>query len=362
MRLVDRYLIRNFLYPFFYCIILFFVLFIIIDAFNNLDEFLRHGISLKIILSYYLYCLPGILVQIVPISTLVALLYSLGNLNRHNEIIALKASGVSAFQILSPYLFMGIAISFTIFLVNEMVVPSSQVTSTAIMKGLIEKGKTDLNARAIQNVTLYTSDHRMVFAREYEVLNQSLHDVVILQDDPNQTLNSKLTAKKARYENGRWFFSDVIKYRLDADGEILGEPAVLGEAELDLPAKPEDFVQEASQVDFMSAKQLKEYRHNFKGGSRKLVRRLSVDFHQKIAFPFISFVVMLLGAPLAMKTQRGSAMVGVGTSLGVVLLYYGVDSICLALGKGGFLPPFFAAWFSNFFFALVGVYLIQKTA
>jgi lipopolysaccharide export LptBFGC system permease protein LptF len=70
---------------------------------------------------------------------------------------------------------------------------------------------------------------------------------------------------------------------------------------------------------------------------------------------------MLIGAPLAMRSTRGAA-VGIGTSFMVVMFYYAMVSVCLALGKGGLLPPAFAAWFANLFFALVGVYLIKNTA
>ena len=362
MRILDRYLIRGYLYPLVYCILLFFILFIIIDAFNNLDEFLKKGVSLGVVLSYYLYSLPAILVQITPISALVAVLYILGNLNRQNEIIALKASGVSTAQILSPYLFVGLLISFAIFLFNETVVPKSQLTSTSIMEGLIKKGKKSLSERAIKNVTLYDAENRMIFAREYEILSQTLYDVVILQDDAKQSLTSKLTAKKARYENGRWTLEDTAKYPLNRRGDIDGEPVFSKTLELNLAVRPEDFVKEASQVEFMSAKELMAYRNHFKNQSRKLSQRISVDLHYKIAYPFVSFVVMLIGAPLAMKVKRGSAMLGVGMSLGVVMLYYGIHSICLALGKSGELPPLISAWFSNILFALVGVYLIKTTA
>ena len=363
MKILDRYLVRGFLKPFFFCLLIFLVLFIVIDAFNNLDEFLKNGFSPGVILTYYFYFLPEMFVQVAPISTLMAVLYNLGDLNRHNEISAIKASGISSAQVLSPYLFAGLLLSFIVFLVNEQVVPKTQVTSTAIMQGLIEKGKTNLSERAIRNVALYTSDNRMVFAREFEILNGTLHDVVILQDDPNQTLKSRLTAKKAQFEDGHWQLYGATTYHLNRYGDIVGEPSISDKVEMKLEATPKDFIKSASQAEFMSAKELKEYRDNFKNGAgRKLSRRLSVDFHYKIAFPFISFFVILIGAPLAMRLERGSAMVGIGTSLLVVLIYYGLHSICLALGKNGTMPPMMAAWFSNIFFGISGIYLIKKAA
>lgn len=363
MRVIDRYLARQFVYPFGYCLALFVVLFIVVDAFNNLDEFLKTGFSPKLVLSYYFYFLPSVFVQIAPVSMLVAVLHNLGQLNRHNEITAIKASGVSALQILSPYFFIGLILSFTVFLVNEKVVPKSRLTSSAIMQGLIEKGRSNIEERAICNVALYASENRIIFAREFEILNNTLHDVIIHKHDAGQILTSRLTAKKAVYEDKRWVLHETASHALNRRGDFVGEPVYAKKMDLDLEATPQDFVKASSQAEFMSARELKSYRDNFKGGAGKgLARRLSVDFHTKIAFPFVSFVVVLIGAPLAMRVSRGGAMAGIGTSLAVVVLYYGLDSVCLALGKNGTLPPLAAAWSSNLIFSVVGIYLIKKVA
>jgi lipopolysaccharide export system permease protein len=362
MRIVDRYLLKNFLMPLFYCLALFLTLFIIVDAFNNLDEYLKHGVSLNIVLSYYLYKSPSLLVQVVPVSCLVATLYALGNFNRHNELTALKASGISNLKILTPYLFAGALISFAVFLMNETVVPSSTLISTSIMEGLILKGKKNLGERAIKNVALYGKENRMIYAREIELVNKTLHDVVLLEDNPHKRLQSKLTAKKARYEeDGRWTFYEAMRYELSPRGDMLGEPVYSPALSLVLPERPEDFIKESAEAEFMSSKQLRAYITELGNAGHKMIRRLRVDLHSKAAQCFVTFVVILIGSPLAMQTKRASTMVGIGTSLVIILLYYGVNSFCLALGKGGQLSPFFAAWFSNLFFGSLGIHLIRNS-
>ena len=362
MRIIDRYLLRGFVNALLYCLTLFFILFVVIDVFNNLDEFLKHGVSMRIILSYYLYSLPSIFVQVVPIAVLVAILYMLGNLNRHNEILALKASGISSFHILTPYLFMGVLISFGVFLMSEKVVPRTAVTSTSIMEGLILKGRKKFEERSIKNVTLFAKGNRMVFAREFEISTGTLYDVVLFEDDPHRIVQNKITAKKAVFEDDAWMFYDVIRYQMNRRGELAAEPVFSESLRLGLDAKPDDFLKESSQVEFMNTRQLDEYMGHLQGASKKLARRLLVDFHYKIAFPFVSFVVVLLGAPLAMRSARGGAVRGIGVSVAIVLLYFGINSVCLAMGKGGSLPPAFSAWFSNLFFSAVGIYLIKTTS
>lgn len=360
MRILDRHLLRSFLWPLAATLFVFVLLFIVIDAFNDLDEMLRSAVSPGVVAAYYAYFLPSILVQVLPVAVLVAVLIGFGGLNRHNEISAMRAGGVSSAQILAPLLFVGSLLSFSTLLVNELIVPRTSVMAAAIKQGLIERGKHEPGAaRAIKNVTLATKNGRIIFAREYRVGAATLHDVVVLDEDPTKLLRTKTIAKRAVYEDGRWIFNDAMSYRLNRRGGMIGEPEFKSEVELPLEAVPDDFLREGSQIEFMSAKNLHEYITRFKGTGKNFVRRLTVDFHYKIAFPFVTLVVMLIGAPLALRTRRGSAMLGIGMSLGVVLLYYGVHSICLALGKGGVLPPVFSAWFSNALFAGAGIYLIR---
>lgn len=362
MRIIDRYLIKSFTAALVYCLAVFFILFIVIDLFNNLDEFLKHGVSIGVIFTYYAYFIPAILVQVIPIACLVAVLFVIGGLSRHNEIIALKASGVSAFHILVPYFFMGILISFVVLLINETVVPKSVLTSAAIMEGLIKKGKKDFDDRALNKVTLYGKNDRMIYAREFELNSKTLHDVVIFENNIHKSTQVKLKAKKACYENGQWVFYDAIRYQINRRGEVIGNPVFSAKLDYGLDARPGDFIREGSQVEFMNSRELKTQIMHLKAASKKLVQKLSVDLHYKIAFPFVSFVVMLIGAPLAMKTGRGGAVMGMGASCVLVFAYYGIASICLALGKGNYLPPAFAAWFGNLFFATIGIYLIKNTS
>ncbi len=362
MRLIDRYLTKSFLWALAYCVLFFYILFVTVDTFNNLDEFIQHKAPLSLLAIYYLYLLPVMLVQIAPASALVALLFILGNLNKHNEITALRASGVSNFHILFPYVFVGLLMSVGMLLLNEIVVPKASVTSAAIMEGLIKKGKSNLEEQAIKNVTLYANDHRMIFAREFEVLANTLHDIVILEDDPKKIIQSKITAKKMHYNGSEWTMYGVMRYDLNRMGGIVGEPVFLETQNLPIIEKPDDFIQGPAQVEFMSARELRQYISRMKGTSNRLLGKLWVEYFHKISFPFVALVVVLIAAPIATRPERGGAIVGVGTALLIVILYYGMDSICLALGKGGLLPPFFAAWFSNFFFSSIGIYLIHNSS
>jgi len=102
MKILHRYLASEFVKPFILCIFVFQFMFIVADCFNSLDDFIRNGSSLSLIVNYYIAMVPVTLTQTLPPAILIAVLYIMGDLNRNNEIIAMRSVGLSGLRILSP--------------------------------------------------------------------------------------------------------------------------------------------------------------------------------------------------------------------------------------------------------------------
>src|SRR3990167_10222935 len=98
-------------------------------------------LDLLILIPYYLNLVPFIFVQTAPIAVLVAIMYSLGIFNKNNEILAMRSSGISLFDILTPLIITGLLISVAAFLLNDMVVPITSMTAAKIKDEKVEKVK-----------------------------------------------------------------------------------------------------------------------------------------------------------------------------------------------------------------------------
>ena len=91
MKIIDRYITREFLLPFFFCLVVFTTLYIVIDLFSRLEDITQRHIEISILLQYYLAFLPIIFVRTAPVAVLLSTLYVLGDLTKYNEITAFKA-------------------------------------------------------------------------------------------------------------------------------------------------------------------------------------------------------------------------------------------------------------------------------
>ena len=135
MRLIDRYLIREWLFPFVYCLVGFMVLWIAFDLIAELDEFAEAKLSTGEIAQYYWITLPEHFFVVVPVSLLLSLMYAINQHARQNEFIAIRNAGVGMLRMSTPYLIVGALLSASLFCSNEYWLPNSLRDGAAIRAG-----------------------------------------------------------------------------------------------------------------------------------------------------------------------------------------------------------------------------------
>ena len=361
MKIIDRYITRGFLVPFVWCLFIFNVMAIIIDIFSFIEDIVKYKIPADSIAAFYIYYSPTILLQVAPMAVLLSTIFVLSNLNKNNEITAMKSSGISLWRILSPVIILGLIISISIFIVNDRIIPISSKVANLIRRDELEREKRKNSPqKVISNVAVYGTGNRIVFARSYDPEKKLLTDVIIHEHDRSENLTSKTTAQRGIWTGSGWKFYKVITWRIDNTGRILSDPSFYAEKMIPLKERPRDFAYNDWHSEYMSYKDLKAYINNFKGTGAKVVKNLTVDLYYKVSFCMISMIIILIGAPFALITTRGGVLIGVGMSIAIGLLYYAFIAISIAFGKAGMLPPIVAAWLGNAVFGVIGIYLINK--
>lgn len=361
MKILDRYLTKNFLLPLIYCLIIFCMLYVIVDIFGHLDEILRNKVPFGILSQYYASFIPIIFVQTAPVAALLAIVYMLSSLNKSNELTAAKACGISIARLLVPVFAVGIILSLSIFLINEKTVPKSVVLAEKIKNDYIEKSpEKRKNLKVVKDLTIYGEKNQMTYAKEFSPVDNELNDIIILENDNNQRLRRKILAAKAIWTGKKWLFFDCIIYRFDKSGEQVGSPLVFKKKVIRFSIAPKDLLRYEVQTGYMSYKELKSHIKRLSGGDTKTISSLKTELYFKTALPFVCIIIMLLGIPFALTTSRGGAMAGIGVSVMVGLLYYGSIYFSLALGKGGILPPLIAAHLSNISFLGIALYMLRR--
>ena len=359
MRILERYTLRSVLGPLIWCLTIFVGLYLVIDLLGHLDEILRNHVHLNILGVYYGTMIPLVFVQTAPFACLMATLYALGNLNRHQELMAMRASGVPPFQIVRPILWTGLLMSVAVLLVNETVVPSAALKTDAIKENYLERRadpkKPHTVFRTIQHLAAYGMGHTLLYADTFDPVEKKMTGVVILQHKSSLALVRKITAQKAEWTGTRWRFLDGTILQYNGQGQAVGRPVPFDAKIIQAGDRPEILAKSEGQAAFMNTRDLNRYIQRFKVVGGSTIRKLQVGLYAKTAAGFACMVMVLIGIPYAIQPIRGGTALGLSLGLGVGLAFFGLNALGVAFGKGGLLPPLAAAWITQLGFAAWGL-------
>lgn len=361
MKILDKYITKNFLLPLGYCLFLFMMLYVITDVFGHLDEILKNKVPAIILTQYYLSFIPLIFVQSIPIAALLAIVYMLSALNKNNELTAIRSCGISIARLLLPIFLIGIILSLSSFIINERIVPKTTVAVNRIKEEFIDASPSSGGDRKeLRNLTIYGKENQMVYAKIFDTEKNILYDIIILENDNENRLKRKIIAKKALWMGANWIFFDCVLYKFTDDGKPQNQAEVYDKRIIKFPYPPNEIKEFNIQTNYMNYKQLTEYIERIPRQDSKTKNSFMTDLHFRTAVPFVTIIIMLLGIPFALATKRGGAITGIGISIGIGLLYYGSIYFTLALGKGGLLPALAAAHIANVVFFITALALLTR--
>lgn len=354
MLIIDRYILKKGLPSFLYCLAAFLLLIIVIDLFESLDMILRNKINFPIIIQYYLCLLPSFILKSSPLAVLLGCIFTFNNLERFNEITALKAIGVHLYRVILPVLFFGLIISCTNILLNEFIIPQSSFLGTILKKKHFHTNKEQSYIK--KNVTLKTN-RNAYFIQEYYVEHKEMFHVIILQYDTNDKITRRINAEKATWTSVGWIFYNGTIYNYNQRNINKSVVDNFAEKFLQIPEKPEIF-EKNFDIEIMSIRELRSYINTLKANGYETSKQ-EVLLHSRIAYPFASLVLLFVGIPFILSGQS-SIMHGVISSLVVAFIYQGTFFIGLSMGNGGYLPPLLAAWLINLLFIGIGLVMMPS--
>lgn len=374
MRLLDRYLLRELLLPLLYCLAFFLVAFIAFDLSDKAGDFQKANLSGIEVAEYYLHRIPEFLVAsyVMPMSLLLAMLYALTNHSRHNELTALRAAAIPLWRITMPYFAVGFIASLVVFVVNEKLLPDGVEKAERVMQR--HGGDQSKSGDKVWRRNFFFVNP--IANRTWRMSAFHLQAYVMLQPefDWRRTNGTRLqlTAERARWINRQWVFTNaelmefsaelgalpaIFKTNLIAIPELTETPRII-KSEIKISTLTESF-RSLRRVQLSSAEIL-DYLKLHPRLERRQSRSLRTLLHSRLAAPWICLVVVFIAVPFGAIPGRRNVFVGVASSVFICFLFLILKDIALALGSGGYLPPWTAAWSPNLLFAATGIALMWR--
>lgn len=359
MTIINRYILSTFARVFALALVAFIGLYLLVDFFERVDNFIGHDAEIALYLGYFLNKVPLVATQVIPLACLLAVFNTLGSLSRHNELTAMHSSGISLLRITAPLLATTLLISLLSFLTSEHLVPVTIKNANYIMNSAV-KGKP---ATTYRRDKIWLKDgQKIINIRIASPEIAMLRGISVLQFDDQFVLRERTDAERATYIDGRWQASDVFHRRFDPETGAIIAAEAKNQSILDINVEPSDFLVPGSKRnEDLNYRDLKNLARKLRNDGFDPARFLT-DMHSRIAYPFSCFIMGFLGIPFALKKGRESSpALGIAISITIGIMFFILQAILMAFGYSGILPPMVAAWSANILFLLLGSWLFLST-
>lgn len=356
MRILDRYILKEFSRFLIITFLSFITLFLIVDFFEKIRMFLSNNASVYQIISYFIFSIPMIISYILPPAILLTTLMTFGSLSKFHEITAMKANGINIYRISLPVIIFAAIATVFLFYFSEMITPASIQKTEHVIKVDVQKQKTLGFFK--QNEIWYHGENAIYNFKMFDVDKNILRGVTINYLNPDFTLMSRIDAKRAEWKNDKWFFYNLLITRFDAANNPILEWS--REKVIAIPEQPNDFKVMQKDAEKMGYFELRKYVKKIQSEGFDVTKYL-VELQGKIAFPLVTLIMIFIAVPFSVRSERsGGVMQSAGIGIFIGFSYWIVHAFSMSLGRSEVLPVFLAAWGANILFGAAAAVLFYK--
>jgi len=357
--LLDRYILKELSGSFLFGVTAFTIVFVAGDLlFQAANLMIEKGISLMVVTRLFVYRLPEVIAMTLPMASLLSALLTFSRLSTNSELVALKAAGIPFHRILRPVFLASILVGIGALVGNETVVPFSNRAAENLMKFEVMREKpTMLKEKVFLREESRGVLQRVIYLDQLKASEGTMKDVIIQEFEGGRLRRISL-ADRGVWGDGEWWLEDGQVFEVTPEGKV--NPMFSFERQkLQLDLTPGQVEKASRKPSEMSSSELLVQIALLSKEGRNLAP-LKVMFHLRMALPWASVVLAVLGASLGVRSSRAGPGIGFGLSVLIVFAYYVTMSFSRALGEAGYLVPVIAAWIPNITFLLVGGYFARR--
>jgi lipopolysaccharide export system permease protein len=359
MKIYFRYLFARLFMPFAVCLCACTLIWVMVDIYGNLEDFLDRkgsfGTTLWTILRFYSLQIPSMLVQVLPAAILFSTLWTLLALNRRSELVAFQAGGMAPFWLFSPFVVFGVIWMVVLAIDLNWPAPLSLVTRERLLEQV--KGQ---NARSNVFTNLPYNDRlnrRIWFFQSLDTNQNTAKGLSILERDLDGNDIQQYFAQKGEYTpGGFWRLSGVLLIVYNPVGGV-GESKNYEQLDTDITTPPKEISLVVSQPEQLTVSQLSQYIATSTSTEENLAR-FRTEWWYRMLDPLSLIVLMFFGLLQGARTDRRDAASGVFKTILLLMFFLVVSNLVRQMGDHDKLPPFVAAIATQAVFGVVGLSLL----
>ena len=350
--ILDKYIIKQILEVFIFGVVIFTSIIFASDTFITLiKQISLYGMPFNIALMIILLNLPAIIVMTIPMSVLFSTVMTVNRLCLGSEITIMRACGIGITRIAKPIFIFATTMALLTFFINETIVPITTAQSKTLAlwafgQRNIPEGKKNFTLKELSNGNQIK---RLFYVENCE--DKRFFNVSVLDMSDAKTIQI-LQAKTGNSSEQGWVFQNASAYTISKTGKTLNT-SWMGETVVDFGVDVKEQLMRSNDATDLNFIQLGQKIANLKK-SKETRRKYELKFWDKLALPFTTIVLVLLGVPLAITPPRVRYNRGFLFSILIIFFYYLIRALSVSFGESGVLLPFLATWAPNIILGTIG--------
>jgi LPS export ABC transporter permease LptG len=297
------------------------------------------------------------IVQWMPLSVLLGLLYVLTRMSRRNEIVSMLSAGRSVFRVLLPLIILGLALTGVCTWLNYQLAPKGYYAMNYMIDE-ISKGK---SKKSILEGHIFVNrrEHRIWFIQELNTKTGEITGIEVTQQDQNEVIRSVTYAARATQDRARdlWILYNGKTSEVDADGNFTDEEFFQKKEIFGWSETPWQLSSSSLQGKLMTVPELQHYLRVNSDFPAANLAEYQTQLWYRFALPWNVIIAVLITCPLCVVFSRRGALGGVAGGLIFFIAQFMVSNIFIALGQGYRIPALVAAWAPALLFFCIGLCL-----
>ncbi|HOX78340.1 MAG TPA: LptF/LptG family permease [Bacteroidales bacterium] len=355
MKTIDYYIIKKFLGTFFYAISLLIMIVIIFDLSENIDEFISKNAPLNaIIFDYYLNFIPYFINLFSYLFTFISVIYFTSHMAGNSEIIAILSSGISYNRMLRPYFISAILLALLSFYLANFLIPHTNQKRRAftdVYFGNLSKSKDE-------HIHLQIEPGTYVYVESFNIKTKTGFRFSLEKYDGHD-MKYKLMADRIIWDTltSRWTIQNYTIREISGNKEKISHGT---RVDTTLNLMPSELYIKKENYEEMTFGELQDYIRKEKLRGAEEIVYYDMERHNRLASPFATLVMTLIGVSLSSRKMRGGIGMHLGLGILLTFTYILLMRVTTVFATVGDLPPYLAAWIPNIFFGIIGLYLLKS--
>ncbi|MCW3072425.1 MAG: hypothetical protein JWO44_2315 [Bacteroidetes bacterium] len=355
LKLIDRYIIGKFLGTFIFSMLLIILIVVVFDISEKIEDFVGKSAPLKaIVVDYYFNFIPYFVNLFSPLFTFIAVIFFTSRMASRTEIVAILSSGISYRRLLFPYMLSATVIAISSLYLNNFVIPHATKKRTSFENKYIRNEYHNMD----RNIHKQIAPGSYIYLQNYNTEENTGYKFSIEKFSKGQ-LYYKLMAENIKWDSikKQWSVNDYYIRYINGMNEYIRKGKKMDTL---LLFTPDEFGRKDNTIETMDYYELDKYIESERLKGSDNIELILLEKYRRVAFPFATFILTLIGVSIASRKVRGGIGMHIGLGIGISFTFIMFMQITTTFAAGGVgLSPLLAVWIPNIIFSFLAWYLLR---